>query len=226
MHRGSARFSPEDDHNGESRRHVSSSAEQAAGAVSSTASPPTAPAQPTARKCAHCPAPALPGISRCQTCRDRVSARNKTAYKKRKAAGLCSHGCGRPARPGRTTCELHKTPTDQWKQRKAAGLCSRCGARPPVPGRQHCEPCRKAHGAYARRWAQRKRDGCTIKRQCWDCGAVVWCDEKRRHGRVTCGFCYLRRMPADPDAGMKVAATVDGRELYRLGRPVQTNAPA
>lgn len=82
---------------------------------------------------------------------------------RRGAAGLCTRGCGRPSRPGRTLCaechaELVEANAERRLERREQGLC-RCG-RNPLPGRSCCRACTlRARRATARRRQQRSAAG-------------------------------------------------------------------
>jgi len=77
--------------------------------------------------------------------------RKKLGYRKRRAAGLCTHGrCPERAESGHAHCRKHlqamaNHATERRNDRIAQDLCVRCGERPPFWGRR-CVICRQELG--------------------------------------------------------------------------------
>ena len=74
--------------------------------------------------------------------REMASSKSGAYYKERKAAGVCSRGCGRPVTE-KVTCEIClKKDVARREDLKAKGLCTRqCGSRAEI-GITMCLPCK------------------------------------------------------------------------------------
>lgn len=124
--------------------------------------------------CPDCRSPAAgDGTQRCQSCKERAASDARTRAAKRKAEGRCTK-CGRPAKPGYTSCaDCLRKRNDHRARRHAEGLCS-CGA-PPIPGLKQCAKCRQRNQERKRR---QKAEG-----------RCAHCPRKARPGRRTCVRC-------------------------------------
>ena len=119
----------------------------------------------------HQPPATGPSAARAARNAQRATARTRAA--RRKAEGLCTK-CGRPAKPGYTSCaDCLRKRNDYRARRHAEGLCS-CGE-PPLPGLKQCAKCRQRNQERKRR---QKAEG-----------RCAHCPRKARPGRRTCARC-------------------------------------
>lgn len=81
---------------------------------------------------------ALPGIQRCEFCRDLSRKRAVEHYYRNREA----------------ICEAEKENRRAWK---AAGICTRCGKQPAEAGYLRCNACREEAKARRREWYRARK---------------------------------------------------------------------
>lgn len=126
-------------------------------------------------KCRECKNEPTRGIAKntkkpyrtCEACRSRRHAYAKTIRNNRAKKGLCA-ACGKPARPGLTTCQgCASRAVARYEYRVNNGLCTNCSKPFKNKGKTWhamCSECRKkSRDRYAEMRQQEERIKCMLK---------------------------------------------------------------